>query len=54
MTTGNKTIGLSAKNYATIAKASKATATRDLQFLLEQDAIRQEGAGRSIRYRLRY
>lgn len=42
--------GLSAKKYSAITGASKATATRDLQHLLEVGALRQEGQGRSTRY----
>ncbi len=42
--------GLSAKKYSVITGASKATATRDLQNLLEIGALRQAGQGRSTRY----
>jgi Fic family protein len=44
--------GMSAKKYMIITDTSKATATRDLQDLLEKDAIKQIGSGRSIRYEL--
>jgi Fic family protein len=42
--------GMSAKKYIAITKTSKATATRDLQYLSEIDALKQTGGGRSIRY----
>jgi len=45
--------GMSAKKYMSIAKTSKATATRDLQELLEIGVFIIEGAGRSIRYILK-
>ena len=44
--------GMTAKKYIAITKSSKATATRDLQELLELGAIRVEGGGRSTRYYL--
>ena len=44
--------GMSAKKYMSIAKTSKATATRDLQELLEIGVFKTEGAGRSVRYNL--
>lgn len=44
--------GMSAKKYMIIAKTSKATATRDLQHLVEIKAFRQIGSGRSVRYEL--
>jgi Fic family protein len=44
--------GISAKKYMTIAATSKATATRDLQALLEMKALKQIGGGRSIHYEL--
>lgn len=44
--------GLSAKNYRSIAKTSAATATRDLQDLVEKGALRIEGRGRGTRYYL--
>lgn len=44
--------GMSAKKYSSITKASKATATRDLQSLLELGVFRAEGGGRSTRYEL--
>lgn len=44
--------GMSAKKYMSITGASKATATRDLQQLLEVKAIVQQGGGRSVRYDL--
>ncbi|MFD3000306.1 Fic family protein [Pontibacter toksunensis] len=42
--------GMNARKYISITKASKATATRDLQHLLELGAFVQEGGGRSTRY----
>ncbi|MFD0894731.1 Fic family protein [Luteolibacter ambystomatis] len=42
--------GLSAKNYAAIAKASTATVTRDLNELLEFGALRKTGERKSTRY----
>ncbi|TQM51782.1 Fic family protein [Arcticibacter tournemirensis] len=44
--------GMTAKKYIGISKASKATATRDLQQLQEMGVLIQEGAGRSVKYQL--
>ena len=44
--------GMNASKYMRIAKTSKATATRDLQALLEIEAFTIEGQGRSTRYHL--
>lgn len=44
--------GMSAKKYMLIAKTTKATATRDLQDLLEKKAFLVSGAGRNTRYRV--
>lgn len=44
--------GMSAKKYMSIAKTSKATATRDLQELVKLGAFRPFGAGRSSRYHI--
>lgn len=44
--------GMSAKKYMVIADTSKATATRDLQYLLSINALIQIGSGRSVRYEL--
>lgn len=44
--------GMSAKKYMTITGTSKATATRDLQDLLEMGAVQQNGEGRSVRYEI--
>ena len=44
--------GMNARKYTSITKASKATATRDLQQLLELEVLIQEGGGRSTRYLL--
>ena len=42
--------GMTAKKYVAITGASKATATRDLQDLIEKGALKQIGGGRSTRY----
>jgi len=42
--------GMSARKYIAITKTSKATATRDLQHLVEIGAFKPIGAGRSARY----
>jgi Fic family protein len=42
--------GLSAKNYITISKTSRATATRDLQDLVEKGALAKTGELRYTRY----
>jgi len=42
--------GLSAKNYITITQTSRATATRDLQDLVEKGALRRTGERRYARY----
>ena len=44
--------GLSAENYITIAKTSRATATRDLQDLVEKGALTRTGELRHTRYYL--
>ncbi|TVP43426.1 MAG: Fic family protein [Mongoliibacter sp.] len=44
--------GMSAKKYMSITHVSKATATRDLQYLHEHGLLIQSGAGRSVRYEL--
>lgn len=44
--------GLSAENYITIAKTSRATATRDLQDLVEKGALARTGERRHTRYYL--
>jgi Fic family protein len=44
--------GLSAENYVTISKASRATATRDLQDLVEKGALTRSGELRYTRYYL--
>jgi Fic family protein len=44
--------GMTAKKYIGINKTSKATATRDLKELYITGVFVQEGAGRSVRYRL--
>jgi Fic family protein len=42
--------GMTAQKYVSIAKTSKATATRDLQILAELGALIPGGAGRSVHY----
>ena len=42
--------GLSADNYISISKASRATATRDLQDLVEKGALTKTGELRHTRY----
>jgi len=44
--------GMSAKKYISITKSSKATATRDLQDLVEKNIFSISGSGRSTRYLL--
>ena len=44
--------GLSAENYITISKTSRATATRDLHELVETGALRKNGELRHTRYHL--
>ena len=44
--------GMSAKKYMSIAKTSKATATRDLGDLVKMEALAVSGQGRSTRYQL--
>ena len=46
--------GLTAKKYISINKTSKATATRDLQHLAEIGALKKEGGGRSVSYKLNF
>jgi len=45
--------GINAKKYMSIAKTSKATATRDLQNLLEIGVLVSIGSGRSTRYEIK-
>jgi Fic family protein len=42
--------GMSAKKYMNITKTSKATATRDLQDLVEKDIFKPFGGGGSTAY----
>ncbi len=44
--------GMNARKYVSLNRVSKATATRDLQHLVECGALRPVGAGRSARYEL--
>ena len=44
--------GMTAKKYVSITKTTKATATRDLQELVERDIFQQNLAGRSTNYTL--
>jgi Fic family protein len=43
---------MSAKKYIAITHTSKATATRDLQDMVEKGAVISSGGGRSIRYQV--
>lgn len=43
---------MNAGKYISITKASKATATRNLQYLLEQGILVVKGGGRSTHYEL--
>lgn len=45
--------GMNARKYVSIAKTSKATATRDLQDLVKKAVLVPVGAGRSTRYELK-
>lgn len=45
---------MNAKKYISITKTSKATATRDLQLLLEIGALIKEGEGRGVKYHLNW
>lgn len=44
--------GMNARKYIVIADVSKATATRDLQYLFSIGVLKQIGGGRSVRYEL--
>lgn len=44
--------GMNARKYIAIAQTSKATATRDMQDLVEKDVFIPFGGGRSVRYEL--
>jgi Fic family protein len=44
--------GMSAGKYIAITRTSKATATRDLQFLSGIGALEQTGGGRSTQYEI--
>lgn len=46
--------GMTAKKYMSITKTSKATATRDLQLLLEMGAFIRDGEGRGVKYQLNW
>ena len=46
--------GMSVKKYVSITKTSKATATRDLQALVELQALEIYGKGRSTKYQLNF
>ncbi|MFN4198203.1 MAG: Fic family protein [Flavobacterium sp.] len=46
--------GMTSKKYMSITKTSKATATRDLQFLHEIGALTREGEGRGVKYHLNW
>jgi Fic family protein len=42
--------GMNAKKYISITKASKATATRDLQYFSAKEILIAQGGGRSVHY----
>jgi Fic family protein len=44
--------GLSAQKYVAITKTSRATATRDLQEMVEKRILEQQGSGKGTRYQL--
>lgn len=44
--------GMNARKYVSLAKTSKATATRDLQDLVQKEIFKPIGGGRSTRYEL--
>ena len=44
--------GMTSKKYVSITKTSRATATRDLQDLLEKNIVIQKGEGRNIAYEI--
>ena len=46
--------GMTAKKYMGITRASKATATRDLQQLYDLGVLAREGGGRSVHYHLNF
>lgn len=45
-------VGINARNYVSLAKTSKATATRDLQDLVQKGIFKPIGGGRSMRYEM--
>lgn len=45
--------GMNARKYVSLAKTSKATATRDLQDLVEKSIFKPIGGGRSTRYEIK-
>ena len=50
---GNFTGGLTNRKYASLVKVSRATATRELQYLLDKGVLkRNSGKGRSVSYDL--
>ena len=46
--------GMTAKKYVSITKTTKATATRDLQELAENNILQRNLAGRSTNYTLNF
>lgn len=44
--------GMTALKYVSITKSSRATATRDLQDLMDKNIVLQKGGGRSVKYEL--
>ena len=43
---------MTAKKYISITKTSKATATRDLQYMASKGILKPKGGGRSVHYEL--
>ena len=46
--------GMTTKKYISITKSSRATATRDLQDLVEKNILTPKGAGRNVRYEINF
>lgn len=44
--------GMTALKYVSITRSSRATATRDLQDLMDKNIVLQKGGGRSVKYEL--
>lgn len=46
--------GMTSQKYVSLTKASRATATRDLQDLADKNILVQTGEGRSVKYELNF